>query len=97
MYSGAKRGPKPKSTQTVKIELHPKAYSWLESLLAKGRFGNSLEDIVVHLLNDRFNQLLKEGEIHEGSPMSPTIPFPNPVQQNNEQTKTVRTEQQPPH
>jgi len=74
--SGAKRGRKPKTTRSMKIELHPKAYHWLEILFAKGRFGNCLEDVPVHLLNGCFKQLLQDGELMEQTAVEGAIPFP---------------------
>ena len=86
---GAKRGRKPKFTRAMTIELHPKAYSWLEALFAKGRFGNSVEDVVVYLLNERFKQLLQEGELREMPAVEGAIPFPNQTEHTKEHKKNT--------
>ena len=88
--SGAKRGRKPKSTRSLRIEIHPKAYRWLEILYAKGRFGNSVEDVVVFLINERFKQLLQEGELMEPTKLEGAIPFPaEPIQTKQETRRTT--------
>jgi len=71
----------------MKIELHPKVCGWLETLLAKGRFGNHIEDVVVGLLNERFKQLLQEGELSEPTPVEGAIPFPDQTKQTKEETR----------
>jgi hypothetical protein len=73
----AKRGRKPKVTRTLPIELLPIAWSWLEVLHGKGRFGNTLDAVVVTLLNDRFKQLLEDGELKDPIGLERTIPFPS--------------------
>ena len=85
--SGAKRGRKPKSTRSLRIEIHPKAYRWLEALYAKGRFGNSVEDVVICLLNERFKQLLQEGELMEPTKVEGAIPFPAESIQRKQETR----------
>lgn len=75
---GAKLGRPPKPTRALTIELHPRAYAWLEVLRDKGRFGNSVENVAIDLLNDRFKQLLQEGELFEGPFPGTAIPFPHP-------------------
>ena len=88
--SGAKRGRKPKSTRSLRIEIHPKAYRWLEMLYAKGRFGNSVEDVVVFLMNERFKQLLQEGELMESTKLKGAIPFPTEsIQRKQEARQTT--------
>jgi hypothetical protein len=85
--SGAKRGRKPKSTRSMRIEVHPKAYAWLEVLYAKGRFGNSVEDVVIYLLNERLKQLLNEGELIEPTTVEGAIPFPGESIQRKQETR----------
>lgn len=88
----AKKGRKPKKTRTLKIELHSQAYSWLEFLHAKGRFGNSVQNVALNLLDHRFKQLLQEGELYEVHPSGNAIPFPSP-KENDERSQTEKTEQ----
>jgi hypothetical protein len=85
--SRRKPGPKPKPTKSFPIKLLPLQISWLEQLFAKGRFGSSVEDVAVNLLNDRFKQLFQEGELNEQPLVGGTIPFPNQPEQTKEENK----------
>ena len=61
----------------MSVELLPRHYQWLQTLLGKTHYGNSVEEIALNLLNDRFKQLLEQGEL-AGETLAPTaIPFPN--------------------
>ena len=88
----SKLGRKPKTTRPLDLELHPQAYTWLETLHAKGRFGNSVENVAIRLLDDRFKQLVQEGELFEMPNVGTAIPFPD-QKQSIEQKNAPKTEQ----
>lgn len=66
-----------KQTQPITVELLPRHVEWLEILLSKTHYGNSIEGIALNLLNERFRQLQEQGELLNPSSVTANpIPFP---------------------
>ena len=77
-----------KQTLPITIELLPRHKEWLATLLSKTHYGNSIEQIALNLLNDRFKQLQEQGELLDSS-TSNTTPIPFPTHQPTESSDKI--------
>ena len=78
-----------KTTKPITLQILPRHREWLECLLDKTHYGNSIEDIALNLLNERFKQLQKLGELPQRTAGAPPILFPA----NQSSSKTGTSEQ----